>query len=62
MSLHWSCKKCGKHLGGIWPNENATKEENEKLFDGFFSATASSVCEDYDKCSWKDKTKNWTER
>lgn len=47
MSLHMDCKKCGKYLGGIWP-EGLTEEE----IDDFFRINAQSVC-DYKKCPYR---------
>ncbi len=44
------CPKCGKYLGGIWPMEDATKEENDKMFDSFFGGSAKSQCDDLDNC------------
>ena len=52
MSLHKYCEKCKKHLGGIWPMENATAEENEEMFNKFFKSCAKHVCENLNDCPY----------
>ena len=53
MSLHLSCKKCGKFLGGIWPDETKSYEWNkENIFDPFFTANAKALCDNFKECPY----------
>ena len=50
MSLHITCEKCGKYLGGVAPVEGHEKE----VFESFFKGVAESVCDDLPSCPYKD--------
>lgn len=52
MSLHWDCEKCGKYLGGIWPDETKDYEWNkENVYDPFFK---QPNCEQGSECPHKE--------
>lgn len=50
MSLHQSCTKCGKYLGGLALADDVPLEEALDIYNEFFTANALNVCDEPKTC------------